>query len=119
MSAEKVYRSKPILIEQDKPFMVHGTPWCTVRVTMMDGNQGFHYYPAEVDPGFVVNIPCSYTLTPTKAKLPKMRPFDMTEFDRQRSIERQHAVTSAIALGYDKDTLAEGVEVVLRITQPT
>jgi hypothetical protein len=93
---ETVYRSVPIIIEDQGGFSKSGQAWREIKVTMQDGTIGHHYFPADVEPGFQKGVRTCYTKAEQSGKKTKLRPFDATEFDRQRMIVRQSAIGYAL-----------------------
>lgn len=102
MKSEMIYRSIPVLVEDQGVVQRIGMRrW---GITMEDGTKGVCWTVALDDQGephpcpFVKGRKCAYTTAQTSGAL-KLRPLDLQEVDKQRIISRQAAVNSAAALG--------------------
>lgn len=111
---DKIHKSTPLIVEDGGvASRINLRMW---KVTMMSGHKGICWCPVEDDKGnpypcpFVKGKHTSFTYVEEAGKEPKIRPYDMTEFDRQRIISRQAAVNSAAALGADLENWKDHAE---------
>lgn len=102
MSAEKIYRSTPLTVEDGGVAeRIQMRKW---KVRMVSGHEGICWTPAFTDEGspcpcpFVQGKHCAFTVKEEEGKTAKLRPYDMTEYDRQEVISRQACLNTAASL---------------------
>lgn len=116
---ETIYRSTPLSVEDRGVVRVSGgnalRKW---HIRMMSGHTGLCWTPAEDADGnpfpcpFTAGRNTAYTLKEEAGKELKIRPYDATDFDKQRIITRAGCVNSAAALGADMDNWKDVAEMI-------
>lgn len=119
MSDTKIYRSTPLVIEDQGVVRLNGgTNMRKWHIRMMDGTTGLCWTPVEDADGN--QFPCpftkgrntTYTKVEQQGRETKIRPYDATDFDKQDIITRQACVNSAAALGASIDNFKEYAEMI-------